>query len=354
MNHPPPVWPGLGLDERDHGGHPFASLFGREALPAGAAAQGNDFDSSGAPAFVPDPPASSRKSPWLALVLLALIATTVWYIWQNRTKLLEPRPPGNTDFIELHSDASALDPATALEALTPAPPALDPLDAATPDITHNIEAAERAASLVKALDSATTDQERLQVVASPETHRADVQRFFASLENRLNPVLLDPTPAIVLPLQGGPKIRLFRLVTQSCPKGAMVHLRDGPAGSSLLDWPLFVQTHEQRFDKFMENTRPPEELQAEWFSVLCKRRHDFDLPKDAQDAYLCLEAQGSLSTGGSRVLYVNKGLPAGRLLDSRLKWSEIYLADLLVGKGDIGGKLVHVVLDCTGTDTARK
>lgn len=291
------------------------------------------------------------------ILLLAIIGGTFWYAWKNRAKLMKLAPTSQAEtVIPLPSleFAPAATPEAAPAPTTTVEPAIDPLDAATPDITHNIAAADRAAVLVKTLDSAATEEDRLKVIYRGQDHKADVKRFFDSIGNQLKPILLDPTPAVVSPLLTGAKLRLFRLVTATCAKGAILRMEAGPNDTQLLDWPLFMQTHEQHFDNFVKSNPAPDQRKAEWFTVLCKRRHDFDLPKEAQDAYVCLEAQGSLSPEGSTVLYVNKGLPAGRLLETHLKWAEIYLVDLLVGKAEIAGTTTHVVLDCTGTDTARK
>lgn len=351
VNHPPPTWPGLGLEGSDQRNHPFASLFGRDAF----APSGQPASATGTEHGTTAPPASKRASPVLVLLLLAIIGGTFWYAWKNRAKLLKLVPSSQSETVipfpslEFAPDALS-EPAPAVAGEL----AIDPLDAATPDITQNIAAADRAAVLVKSLDAAINEEDRLKVILHAQEHKADVKRFFDSLGNQLKPILLDPTPAVVSPLLTGPKLRLFRLVTATCAKGAILHLAEGPNDTQLLDWPLFMQTHEQHFDRFVKSNPPPDERKAEWFTVLCKRRHDFDLPKDSQEAYLCLEAQGSLSPEGSTVLYVNKGLPAGRLLETHLKWAEIYLVDLLVGKAEIAGKSTHVILDCTGTDTARK
>ncbi|WP_050028654.1 hypothetical protein [Verrucomicrobium sp. BvORR034] len=347
------MWPGLGLEGSDQRNHPFANLFGRDAPPqADQVAIASGVVDGAAP-----PPTTKRTSTVLVILLLAIIGSTFWYVWKNRAKLLKLAPSSQAEtIIPLPLPSLEFAPAASPD---PAPaatlePAIDPLDAATPDITHNIAAADRAAVLVKTLDAASTEENRLKVIFHAQDHKADVKRFFDSLGNQLKPILLDPTPAVVNPLLAGPKLRLFRLVTATCAKGAVLRMEPGPNDTQLLDWPLFMQTHEQHFDKFVKSNPAPEQRKAEWFSVLCKRRHDFDLPKDTQDAYVCLEAQGSLSPEGSTVLYVNKGLPAGRLLETHLKWAEIYLVDLLVGKAEIGGSTTHVVLDCTGTDTARK
>ncbi|WP_009961416.1 hypothetical protein [Verrucomicrobium spinosum] len=340
------MWPGLGLEGSDQRNHPFANLFARE--PSHTANQISP--ASGGLGGTAPAPSTKRTSPVLVFLLLAIIGGTFWYVWKHRAKLLKLAPSSQTETI-------MPPPALELVPATPAPtlePSLDPLEAATPDITHNIAAADRAAALVKTLDAANSEEDRLKVISHAQDHKADVKRFFDAIGNQLKPILLDPTPAVVSPLLSGPKLRLFRLVTATCSKGAILHLEAGPNDTQLLDWPLFMQTHEQQFDKFVKSNPPPEQRKAEWFSVLCKRRHDFDLPKDTQDAYICLEAQGSLSPEGSTVLYVNKGLPAGRLLETHLKWAEIYLVDLLVGKAEIGGNPTHVVLDCSGTDTARK
>lgn len=341
----------MGLEGSEQRNHPFASLFGRDA----SAPVGQPDLATGAESGAVPPPAAKRTSPVLVLLLLAIIGGTFWYVWKNRAKLLKLAPSSQSEAV-IPFPSLEFAPA-ALPESAPAPgsePAIDPLDAATPDITHNIAAADRAAVLVKTLDAAVTEEDRLKVIFHAQDHQADVKRFFDALGNQLKPILLDPTPAVVSPLLTGPKLRLFRLVTATCAKGAILRMEAGANDTQLLDWPLFMQTHEQHFDKFVKSNPAPDQRKAEWFTVLCKRRHDFDLPKDSQDAYICLEAQGSLSPDGSTVLYVNKGLPAGRLLETHLKWAEIYLVDLLVGKTEIAGKTTHVVLDCTGTDTARK
>jgi hypothetical protein len=211
----------------------------------------------------------------------------------------------------------------------------------------------RATEIIDQLAVATTIEERLVLLGDGASHLDSVKTFFEALPGGLQPNGFDPNPSHVIDLPEGKIVRLYRLTTAHNAKGALVRLIPEADGQLRLDWPLFEQTHASKFEQFIATPQSPGESQAEWFTVLFKRRHDFELPETTRPSYLAFEAQGSLGSGGTKTLYLNKDLPAGRMLEARMKWEKIYLVDLLVGKAEIGGESHHVVLDCAGTDTRR-
>ena len=338
----------MGLDEKGLRNHPFASLFGRsspqessEPFTASELPQTNDS----LDAYTPQ--AKPRSTIGAYLLLFTVLGGIAWFVWKNKSQFF----PGLDETTPTSAQGDARNKLPALDA-SKVPNDQDSPEAA--DLAGNVAGAERVANVVKALSKGASLEQRLACIDNGQTHANAVKEFFSKLDDDLQAEHLDPSPSIVRILPAGNRARLFKLVTATCRSGAMMRLLPGPNETWSLDWPLFSQTHEQRFDKFVNSIQKPEESQAEWFKVLCKRRHDFELPKEVKDGYTSFEAQGSLATTGTTSIYVNNDLPAGRLLGSRIAWGQIYLAELLVSKAQVGGKTVHVILDCAGTDTGPK
>ncbi len=214
----------------------------------------------------------------------------------------------------------------------------------------DVHMANLADAMAKGLEAAKTTDERLQFIDQPENHRADVERFFASNGGKLDLVRIEPSVGSIVVLPSGDEEKLFKLTTKKCPDGAIIRiiLKNDKAA---LSWPAFEQSHDYLFDRFQKEAGGAE-VPSAWFTVVCRMTQTFDLKGANKDNWICLEAQGSLAPGGTGKVYAAKDTPAGRLLLGKMTWDRVYLTDLLVGKMELDGHLVNVVLDCAGTQPA--
>jgi len=217
------------------------------------------------------------------------------------------------------------------------------------DVNFSTAEAQR---VLQGLDDAETPEDRLKLIYEPGKHAVDVERFFNSLEGHLDTGLTEPNPGDSVEMTAQKKVQLFRTFTRRCPSGAMIRLHSGQEGQPLLDWPLFAQSHNYLYDTFA-NSAESREQKPTWFTVLCKRSHDFELKQPERDFYISVDAQGSLSGAGTAKVYVHKDSMAGRYLDSHMNWQTTYLSRILLGKAVISGKTLTVILDCTGTTVER-
>lgn len=215
---------------------------------------------------------------------------------------------------------------------------------------NDVHMASLADAMVKGLDAAKTTDERLQFIDQPENHRADVERFFAANGGKLDVVRIEPSVGSITVLPSGDEEKLFKLTTKKCPDGAIIRMVV-KNDKAVLHWPAFEQSHDYAFDRFQKDVRDPDAPSA-WFTVVCRLKQSFDLKGPTKDNWICLEAQGSLSTSGIGQVYVAKDTPAGRLLMPKMAWGKVYLTDLLVKKMDVDGLQLLVVLDCAGTQPA--
>jgi hypothetical protein len=223
-----------------------------------------------------------------------------------------------------------------LEVTRPAQPALAPLSEAVLQ-----EAAIKSATV---LNASTPVTDKLSVIFEPGRHIAEIEQFFKAHPS-LGAEGPEASSGKVVVLPGGEDAKVFRMVTKSCPEGALLYFHNG--GKALLDWPLFKQSHDNTYDGFVTN--PNNAVAPQWFSALCRRTHTTVLKGDAKAEWISLEAQGSLTNAGAAVVYVDKKSAAGRYLDQKLTWERIYLVNLRLGKKIIEGQSVNVILDCDGT-----
>lgn len=214
----------------------------------------------------------------------------------------------------------------------------------------DVHLANLADAMVKGLGAAKTTEERLPFIDQPENHRAEVERFFAGNGGKLDIVRLEPSLGSIIVLPSGDEEKLFKLTTKKCPDGAIIRtiLKND---KTVLHWPLFEQSHDYLFDRYQKEAGGPD-MPSAWFTVVCRVMQSFDLKGPTKDNWICLEAQGSLAPGGTAKVYAAKDTPAGRLLMTKMAWGRVYLTDLLIGKMDLDGQRVHVVLDCAGTQPA--
>jgi hypothetical protein len=200
-----------------------------------------------------------------------------------------------------------------------------------------------AREVLQSIDSATSLEERLKWIADGPSHREQVDKFFKGHPTGLQVAGMESNVGFYTELPSGDDVKLLLASTASCPSGAMVRLRPR-AGKSLLDWPLFEQTHQLEFDEFVSRADAP----SRRFTVICARSRANDLPDTEKEKYVAIRAQGSLSLHGEALLYYVKGTPSGNFLDSRIVWGRGYLVDVKVEHADIAGKQVLLVKDCAG------
>lgn len=278
------------------------------------------------------------------LMLSCLAGAVVWLATKKQDSIVvpqtEPVPPPK----------AVQKPAVQVAVTPPKPDAQTQEEIVLRARADDVHMANLVDAMVKGLDAAKTTDERLPFVDQPENHRAEVERFFASNGGRLDLVRIEPSVGSIIILPSGDEEKLFKLTTKKCPDGAIIRimLKNDKA---TLHWPVFEQSHDYLFDRFQKEGGGPHAPSA-WFTVVCRLTQSFDLKGPTKENWICLEAQGSLAPGGTGLVYVAKDTPAGRLLTAKMAWGRVYLTDLLVGKMDIDGQRVLVVLDCAGTQPA--
>lgn len=228
----------------------------------------------------------------------------------------------------------AVAPPPPLEVTRPAQPALTPVSEAMLQ-----EAATKSAT---ALNATTPAASKLAVISEAGRYSAEVEQFFKDHPS-LGASDPEASSGKVVVLPGGEDAKVFRMITRSCPEGALLYFHTNN-GKILLDWPLFKQSHDKTYDKFVTN--PNNAVAPQWFSALCRRTHTTALKGTAKDQWIALDAQGSLATIGAAVVYVDKNSPVGRYLDQKLTWDRIYLVNLRLGKKILEGQSVNVILEC--------
>lgn len=307
------------------------------------------------PAAIPPPPSMNPKgSASAAKAAPAPVAAHKGRDLVTQTK--PPQPPA--------VPANPKSPAPVAQAksppLEPAPEIKPAIPNATPDeiAALRVRAAEEHLAaitevMVKGLEKAVTDSDRLQWVDATETQQAEMKKFFEAHHGKLESVKLEPSAGKVTLLPSGEEMRLFRLTTKSCRDGAILQIRED-GGRAKLRWGLFEQSHEKTYDRFL--TAVNESGSPRWFTLLCQRAHSFELKGPTKDRWICLDAQGSLTSAGTGQIYANKDSPVGRFLEPKAEWGRLYLIELLVGKMDVDGRRLNVVLDCAGLrgDTRRR
>jgi hypothetical protein len=203
--------------------------------------------------------------------------------------------------------------------------------------------------VLQAIDAAPSLDERLKRIADGATQRQSVAKFFEAHTGGIRVGGVDSNVGFFNELPSGEDVKLFLAITASCPSGAMVRLR-GNGDQARLDWPLFEQTHQLDFDRFVSDGGAA----PRWFSVICARSRTTELPGASKDTYLALRAQGSLSVRGEGLLYVNKESPAGKFLDSRMVWGRGYLIKARIQHSKLDEKAVLTLEDCEGAAAAAK
>ena len=331
----PPVWPGLGL-EGEPG--PIVAEVTPRPLPV---------PSPRPEAQVEEPvPESLRQVPWIQLVFfLSLLAGLGFWMWHASLPVRLPvlartQPPGPLPA-----------PAPVVPAPAPPEPPVEvrkaepgPVQLPTAELLQQATALD---AILRAMDASRTEAERLRLIADPDLHAEDVLQFFASQPGRLATLAPEPNPAVITLLPSGGQIQLFRAVTTKCPSGAMARVI--PHGDGfVLDWPLFRQSHDLAYDRFLARLgTQTQAVTPQWFHLLMARTRgpQNDAAAPDEGPWLLLNTQGSLSGRGESLVRVPRDSDVGRLLSGKMEWARVYLAEALIGATPLDGRMVPVVLD---------
>lgn len=295
----------------------------------------------------------TRAAPWRTLLVLGLlIASVTWLAFQGPEPVSIPRsdsPPA----LPASFKGTVTAPAVAYPPTEPAPEVKQAIPNATPDAVVAMRAraadehlATLAEKMVRGLENAVTQSDRLQWIDATEREQADIKRFFEARQGRFGSAQLEPSVGKVTLLPSGEEMKLFRLTTATCPEGAILQVRED-GSRARMRWGLFEQSHEKTYDRFLAAADNGKGA-ARWFTLLCQRGHSFELKGATEKQWICLDAQGSLGAGGTGQIYVNKDSAAGRFLEPKTQWGRLYLVDLLIDRMDVEGRRLNVVLDCAG------
>lgn len=224
-----------------------------------------------------------------------------------------------------------------------------PSDATTLSITKQDSLHVVAAKLVFGIDTATTPEERARWIADPQKHSDDMERLVKKHGGRLNTREVEPLPNLgpVHTLPSGDAVTLFRVNSPASRGGAMVRLHTTANGNHVIDWPLFAQTYDNVFDRFIA-TNHVSPREGEWFTVLCNLVADPNTKNARKEPHLMLKVQGSLAETGVTEAWVDKNSRAGRYLQKEMRHGRTYLIDLQVGTPDSSTRHL-MVLDCSAT-----
>ena len=306
-----------------------------------------------------------RGLPWIVvLALLALFGAVAWKLTRPQTEAVSEPAAAAVPATIVDKKATSTpenpvakappEPAPEVKPAVPAtgepPPATTTADRQVEDAKKHAEAARLlflTDAMVRKFDDANDLKTKLDCIDEPEKYGDEVKRFFAERKNRIGVQRLEQAGGRVTSFTSGKDEMLFRLITKDCPDGAIIRVREID-GRVVLNWPLFVKSHDYLFDSFVKSEEAPDGA-PQWFGVLGQRTHDFELKGPDKDSWLCFQVQGSLSSASATNVYVNKDSPAGRFLDLKTLWNRVYVGDILLGKMDIEGRRVNVILDCEGT-----
>ena len=343
---PEPTWPGLGPTVTVEPVTAPALKPMRSPVAKSSAPTAQPSLNSVGPATEQDRRQPSTANGFMVFLAVIAMAFVSWFLWFQPEQITVPAPTKPT--------AAPSPPASTVpSAPKPAPPPLkvEPsvetrraVPATVPPAPSPTPQSSNVADLIKNLETATTTDERLKVVADPAQNRESMEAFFNDLGGHLNPVRIEAGP-VVTELTTGKDSPLYRLITAKCSSGAIVRLPSA-TGSALIDWPFFVQTHSLSFDQFA-SPNAPAEPKTKRFTLLMQRSRDFELPDPERSVFDSFLAQGSMSSAGTVRIYVAKDSVAGRLLATRMAWGKTYLVEALLGHTEIGGKRALAVLDCS-------
>lgn len=224
-----------------------------------------------------------------------------------------------------------------------------PSDAATLSISPQDSPPVIAAKLLFGIDTATTPEERARWIADPEKHGDDMEQFLKKHGGRLHTREVEPLsiPGPVHALPSGDIVTLFRVNAPASSGGAMVRLHATANGNHVIDWPLFAQTYDNAFDRFIAANRIRPEG-SEWYTVLCNLIADPGTKNAREEPQLAFKVQGSLAETGVSEAWVDKNSPAGQYLLKAMALGRTYLIDLQFNTSISGSHRLQI-LDCSAT-----
>jgi hypothetical protein len=207
-----------------------------------------------------------------------------------------------------------------------------------------------AAKLMFGFDSASTPAERAKWIADPDEHSAAMEHLIRLRGGRLNtrevePLTL-PGAGPVQALPSGETVALFRVNSPASRGGAILRLH-AQNERYLIDWPLFAQTYDNAFDRFVATNRAIPG-KAEWYTVLCSLIGSPDAQNATREPHLRLKVQGSLAETGVTEAWVEKHSPAGRYLSEKMVHGRVYLVEVQFGASAAGSRRL-MVLDSAAT-----
>ena len=354
-----------------HQGLPRVGLPASSSLPGSRPSSLPPTRKSGSPIDVSSrvvaphlPPAPPRRFPWFATLVLGSLAVggglhLLKQQMLTSQELADPGP-GPVTPVALVSNSKAEEP---IRPVSPPPAMSGPLDAAEPpvppvnppeemrralpadvntlSITSQDDLQAVAAKLMFGIDTATSTDSRLKWIADAEQHREAVERLFASRGGKLNTGVVEPYPGPFYALPSGEEVPLFKVVAPSAKNGALVRVHQ-QQGRQVIDWPLFAQTFDHTFDRFVTTNRALPG-RSQWFTVLARLADEPRGHSAGSGAMLRLVLQGSLASTGSTEAWVTLDSPSGEYFSGQMVAGRAYLVEVQLGVSPTGGRRLMVL-----------
>lgn len=222
-----------------------------------------------------------------------------------------------------------------------------PPDATALSISQQDSHEEAAAKIMFGIDSASSPSEILRWVAEPQKHRDSVEHLFRTRGGRLNTRGVEPLPGSVFLLPSNEEVTLYQVSSPSARSGAIVRLLGEP-GSQLLDWPLFAQTYDNRFDQFVATSGAISGVE-EWFTVRCRLAEGSGAAETIGAGRFKLMVEGSLAPSGRAQIWAAKSSPAGEYLMKHLSPGRTYLVEMKIGNSSDPAARGFEVVEVRGT-----
>lgn len=197
--------------------------------------------------------------------------------------------------------------------------------------------------------SADTDSQRLACIAHPNRHRPTLQAFFAAQSIPLKLQAVRALPVAVTALPGSSPVILCEVRTNlSTRSTAIVRLLTSDDGSLKLDWPLLLDSLENRLATYAAQPS----TQPRWVTAGLKRNFGFHLPADLRATHHIFDIQVTGNGADRMVVMVLKDSPTGRAFDSALAWSDLYIVRTLLHWTEIAGEPKLTILDGEWIETS--
>lgn len=279
---------------------------------------------------------SSGRNAIIMLAFAIVCGLALWGWWDHAN------PPGGTVKTAAASGASVpLPEIRKAQAIQPPPP---------PPVTYVLPDAAAfsadAKTLVTQMFAATTPEERAACVHDGAKYGEQIEAMFGpSATQKVELRQLARIPGLPLSLPGGQPVLLYKLVTSSCPAGALLRLETGADDKRRLFWPMLAETHEALLPAFLKR----DDAEPAWFHVAMRPSHGLDLPAELRAKYLSFDAQSSAANDSHIVACVERDTPLARFLDRESEWGRVYVARLLVRKLNVeADSPCMIVVDCEG------